>query len=187
MFLHQILPPSLMIYPDLAGVGPRNIQRYYNEKVESAESPKKSAGLFSTFTSFLLAAADEMEFEAEVELFDEPRLITCIRHCRVEELLIDTTFMEVETLKRFLGYIIGASIQVNESGSEFTSSSVFIIEVLIRILVHNRDRIDCLWGLVWPHFLDIFTRDDVNSSLLVVAMSGIMRLILRVIHMVDDI
>jgi hypothetical protein len=64
---------------------------------------------------------------------------------------------------------------------KFSISSAFLLELLIRLLIHNRDRIMLLWKPASEHIKSILMPSS-PSTLINCAATGIIRLMMRLVH-----
>lgn len=78
-------------------------------------------------------------------------------------------------------------LKVHESmGTQFAEdSAVFYLEMLFRIVVQNRDRILSFWSSVKQHLIDIISTSTTYSRLLERAVTGLLRLGVRLLHRED--
>ena len=71
-------------------------------------------------------------------------------------------------------------------GTQFAEdSAVFYLEMLFRIVVQNRDRILSFWSSVKQHLIDIISTSTTYSRLLERAVTGLLRLGVRLLHRED--
>ncbi|KAI8905997.1 hypothetical protein EDD86DRAFT_248931 [Gorgonomyces haynaldii] len=181
LFLLQLLPTSLLTIETPAGL--LTLPRLKTKQVEEPKKPQEQGIFFSTLSQFLsLAPADDDQYEYD-EQFDEKRVIKCIESCHIEALFADSRYMEEETLDKILHACISLSLKSDKT-ERFSMQSVFLLETIFRILIHNRDRIQTLWPLVQEH-LSLLFEGDVPFQLIERCVSGILRLMIRLIHSND--
>jgi hypothetical protein len=154
------------------------------------ESPtKKETSLLTSFAQFLSISSVEQDQVtiSQMKKF-ESMARAAIEHCKVEDLLNDTRFMEISTLSSLINGIISLSYNKVEESTDvnsvsFSESSVFLLEILFRILLRNRDRLKELWPLVVLHLETIISPCS-HPILIERASTNILRLLLRLTHKV---
>ncbi|KAJ3016867.1 GDP/GTP exchange factor for ARF [Thoreauomyces humboldtii] len=182
-----------------------------------ATSAKREAGLFSTLSNFLSLSSssgdDWADYEATPEEIESQRKARhCVASCKIEVLLSDTRFLEEATLKFLIDSLAQASFAQQERGpTEFESATkaepteekplseqpaqplkfdvaaVFLLELLVAINIHNRDRISVTWPRTLQHITTILQTSAAQNIVLIErAVVSLLQLILRVGHK-DDI
>jgi hypothetical protein len=99
--------------------------------------------------------------------------------CRVVKAFIEESFVPIA--KKSALKADGLQEIVEIGPRKFSAGSVFQMEMLIRILTHNRDRIGMLWRIVESHIELIFTVGNPNSLIDRTAV-GLMRIMSRLVH-----
>ncbi|KAI8903041.1 hypothetical protein EDD86DRAFT_250662 [Gorgonomyces haynaldii] len=162
LFLLQLLPTSLLTIETPAGL--LTLPRLKTKQVEEPKKPQEQGIFFSTLSQFLsLAPADDDQYEYD-EQFDEKRVIKCIESCHIEALFADSRYMEEETLDKILHACISLSLKSDKT--------------------ERFNRIQTLWPLVQEH-LSLLFEGDVPFQLIERCVSGILRLMIRLIHSND--
>ena len=188
LFLHQVLPASFMSCEHFFK-GKIMISRLEVNQVsaENAEDyPKREQGLFSSFAQFLSLSSSEYDDD-----FDNPQTrashimtIECVSHCEIEDILDETRFMEDSTVLRLLDYLIKASFnekKADEKSASFSLSSVFLLEIIFKIALRNRDRLQSIWPSIALHLKNVVAIDS-PATLLERASTNVLRLLLRLTH-----
>lgn len=157
------------------------LQPERNEK----KNDKQSSHFFSGWTQFLsLANNNADDYEYLEKQWNEPRLMSCISACGIQEFIMESGFITNEACVKLISAIVAGvySKQDPEENNEkieitFAKASLFRIELMTNILLVNRDRISVLWPLVSQVY--IHASKCVNELVQQVALSGTMRLLLR--------
>jgi hypothetical protein len=163
---------------------PRFLIRYRSSTINEPVSPKKErTGLLSSFAQFLSISSSEYDENNPEQMRKfEAAAKHCIKSCQVEDLLNDTRFMEIETLTNLVQTIISLSYHKNDDSvlptATFSESSVFLLELLFKILARNRDRLKSIWPLVSVHLETIISPSS-QPILIERASTNILRLLMR--------
>jgi hypothetical protein len=96
--------------------------------------------------------------------------------------------MKEESVLRMMEEMIAASFypeqkDVSDQLRFFSQASIFYIEMLFKIVLRNRDRLKSLWPLVHSH-LEIIVQHGVPAVLIERAVTNVLRLLLRLMHVV---
>ena len=68
----------------------------------------------------------------------------------------------------------------NNSDSKFDiDAAVFSLEILVKVVLQNRDRISCIWSTIRNHFYNIIINANDYSFLLERTVVGLMRISAR--------
>jgi hypothetical protein len=102
---------------------------------------------------------------------------------RIISVIVNESFISsVPEMKVSNNNLTGPGIIGAESQEiKFSISSAFLLELLIRLLIHNRDRIMLLWKPVSEHIKLIFMPSS-PSNLIGSAATGLIRLMMRLVH-----
>jgi Sec7-like guanine-nucleotide exchange factor len=95
MYIHQILPPSLLVSPDYIK-GNVTIPRIPTAKPEASASPKReNTGIFFSTLQQLLSissAGDDDVYDFDTTGWNEARMVQSIHGCHIDELLGNTRY-----------------------------------------------------------------------------------------------
>ncbi|KAJ3373469.1 GDP/GTP exchange factor for ARF [Kappamyces sp. JEL0680] len=201
LFLHQLLPSSLMLAEHFCKTKitlPRltlTTAESLNSMTES--SPRREQGLFSSFAQFLSLSSSEYDDDANdpQSAISHTMALEGVTHCYIEEFLEETRFMEDSTVLCFLESLIGASFVEKKtaqpdgesrsgSANAFSQASVFLLEMMFKIVLRNRDRLGFIWSPVASHLKAIISANT-PVILLERACTNVLRLLLRLTHVVS--
>jgi len=155
---------------------------------DEAKTPQKEGGgVFSSFYSMFTGGAEggaKSESDAALKLARE-----FVVELQPENIVTESKFLRLDSLHELVKTLIMASrsAEIHESlGTHYSEeSAVFYLEVLFRIVVQNRDRILSFWGQVRQHLVDIISSATEHTFLLERAVTGLLRLAIRLLHRED--
>jgi brefeldin A-resistance guanine nucleotide exchange factor 1 len=112
-----------------------------------------------------------------------------VDECHIEQLIHDTKFLRVDSLLE----LIKALIFLSQSSEQYTHSdndlikydqdaAVFSLEILIKVVLQNRDRISCIWLHVRNHFYNIICHSSEYSFFLERTIVGLLRISARLLR-----
>uniref|UniRef100_A0A2M4A2P8 Putative pattern-formation protein/guanine nucleotide exchange factor n=1 Tax=Anopheles triannulatus TaxID=58253 RepID=A0A2M4A2P8_9DIPT len=160
LFRLKLLPKALMEVEDFCEP---------NGKVallrEQNPLPKTEAGLFSSLYSYLANDGQRQPTYEEQEVIKVSR--KCIRDCQIEQIVNESKFLQFESLEELVGCLLTMIVPPEVHKSVAASSSVaggaggnqqqvaygectvvFLMELLVKVLIQNRDRLLPLWPKV---------------------------------------
>ncbi|TPX32616.1 hypothetical protein SmJEL517_g04294 [Synchytrium microbalum] len=138
--------------------------------------------------------------------------LECIRSCRVEDLFADSRYLEDEALVSLVTTLIEASKSEkisslrksrsapSEPGSppgvsssltpavvKYHAASIFFLELLIKILIQNRDRLSVVWPVTLSYFTSVLEAapQGLDPVMLERSVVGLLRLACRLVHKED--
>ncbi|KAI8799312.1 hypothetical protein BJ742DRAFT_884663 [Cladochytrium replicatum] len=219
LFLHSLLPITMLQAEDFVKQIisiPRvpSERQSLKPKQQQPVQPRKDAGLLSTISQFLSLGggpfAPDVDEEDDIpptaeELDCERHTLDCVRACRVEDVFVDSRFLQESSLIELLQTISDAAIQNVEAGKhgaatapvagsaqpvegqqtqmKYNAASAFLLEIMVNIAVQNRDRIQVVWPQIRQFISGIFSNAQTTHHLLVDrAIVGLIRLISRIAH-----
>lgn len=108
---------------------------------------KPESGLFSSLYSYLSSDGQRQPTYEEQEIIKVSK--RCIKECQIDQIIAESKFLQCESLQRLLKCFVaalkppGAHKSVGISYAE--DIVVFLMEVMVKILIQNRDRLLGLW------------------------------------------
>ncbi|KAJ3392024.1 GDP/GTP exchange factor for ARF [Entophlyctis sp. JEL0112] len=128
LFLHSLLPKSILNSDNFIR---RNVPIPRLKSAEVSSPPKKESsqgsGLFFSLTQLLsLGSTDEEEQPPTAEELEAEKLATaCIASCRIEELFLDTRFLEEASLKHFASVLVEACETMPKLAKQSSQTAIF--------------------------------------------------------------
>ncbi|KAM7533171.1 hypothetical protein Aperf_G00000124357 [Anoplocephala perfoliata] len=115
-----------------------------------------------------------------------------VEECRIGELFEESKFLMSESLQELIKALLyglsngGTSVDTFDSASAENiggeRSQVFCLELLLQVLLYNRDRIDQLWNMVCGCFVEILRSGKEPTFLIECIVAGMLRLALRLLR-----
>ncbi|XP_034102559.1 Golgi-specific brefeldin A-resistance guanine nucleotide exchange factor 1 isoform X1 [Drosophila albomicans] len=111
---------------------------------------KQEQSLFSSLYSFISSEGQREPTYEEQDFIKHGR--KCIKECQLDQMLQESKFVQLESLQELLKCVltlIKAPEAPKSSGQAYAEDiTVFWMEFLVKIVVHNRDRMIPLWPAV---------------------------------------
>ncbi|XP_077999496.1 Golgi-specific brefeldin A-resistance guanine nucleotide exchange factor 1-like [Glandiceps talaboti] len=110
----------------------------------------------------------------------------CIKECHPEQLVTESKFLRLDSLQELIKALTFAS-----SGPETAVSlgiqydeeaAVFYLELLIRVILQNRDRVSSIWQGIRDHLYNLIVNVTEYSMLVDRAVVGVLRLAIRLLR-----
>ncbi|GFR62155.1 Golgi-specific brefeldin A-resistance guanine nucleotide exchange factor 1 [Elysia marginata] len=184
LFRAKLLPKSMVEVEDFADImGKISIIREDPSAFQRSES-----GVLSSFVSyFSLSESSSTKGPSLEEQEASKAAATCVKDCQLDQLLVDSKFLREDSLQE----LIKALVSIRQ-GSEDDQGSlighydedacVFFLELLVRVVLQNRDRIAPVWQAVRDHFYNIIVNSNTHSFLVERAVVGLLRISIRLLR-----
>ncbi|CAH1405648.1 unnamed protein product [Nezara viridula] len=153
-------------------------------------SPKTETGILSSLYSYIaLGAETNTQKGPSVEDQEAIKVAqNCIRECHLEQLITESKFLRIDSLQHFVKALVTASygpeghVSLGTSYSEDTA--VFFLELLLKVVIQNRDRISSIWCSVKEHIYTLLMGAAACDHHFLVERSvvGLLRLAIRLMH-----
>ncbi|KAM6916618.1 Golgi-specific brefeldin A-resistance guanine nucleotide exchange factor 1 [Xenentodon cancila] len=108
--------------------------------------------------------------------------ILCIKQCDPEKLITESKFLQLESLQELMKALI--SVTPDEETYDEEDAS-FCLEMLLRIVLENRDRVSCVWQTVRDHLCHLCVHATESCFLVERAVVGLLRLAIRLLRRED--
>ncbi|XP_033250509.1 Golgi-specific brefeldin A-resistance guanine nucleotide exchange factor 1-like isoform X1 [Drosophila miranda] len=141
LFRLKLLPKSLIEVEDFCEAN--------GKAMLILEKPreKQESGLFSSLYSFISSEGQREPTYEEQDFIKHGR--KCIKECQLDQMLQESKFVQLESLQELLKCVLGLlkPPQGHKSiGLPYAEDqTVFWMEFLVKIVIHNRDRMIPLW------------------------------------------
>lgn len=141
LFRAKLLPRTLMEVEDFCEAS--------GKVALQLEKPlqKQESGIFSTFYSYLSSEGQRQPTYEEQEHIKLAK--RCVRECQIDQIVAESKFLQFESLQELLACFCAAIRPPTEHkslGLPFAEEvTVFQMELMVKILVQNRDRVLPLW------------------------------------------
>ncbi|MED6291631.1 G-box binding factor, partial [Characodon lateralis] len=105
--------------------------------------------------------------------------ILCIKQCDPEKLITESKFLQLESLQDLMKALISVSPDEETYDEE---DAAFCLEMLLRIVLENRDRVSCVWQTVRDHLYHLCVHATESCFLVERAVVGLLRLAIRLLR-----
>ncbi|CAM4905012.1 unnamed protein product [Rotaria socialis] len=157
-------------------------------KEQVAEAPKTDTGLFSSL-AFLLGGGGSNEStlsSGKQPTIEEQEAIkvasACIEECHLEQLLQETKFLIIDSLNEFLKALIYGCQMFPDSQKLDQDAAVFCLELLVKVVLQNRDRVTIFWPTVRHQFYSILVNANIKTFFIERACIGLLRITARLLR-----
>uniref|UniRef100_A0A146LBA7 Golgi-specific brefeldin A-resistance guanine nucleotide exchange factor 1 n=1 Tax=Lygus hesperus TaxID=30085 RepID=A0A146LBA7_LYGHE len=156
-----------------------------NQKIET--------GIFSSLYSYMIMGSEQNTQKGPSAEDDEAIRLArkCIEDCHLEQLITESKFLRLDSLQHFAKALVTASygpeghVSLGSSYSEDTA--VFFLELLLKVVIENRDRISTMWSSIREHIYTLLMGAAACDHHFLVERSvvGLLRLAIRLMHRED--
>ncbi|XP_030628429.1 Golgi-specific brefeldin A-resistance guanine nucleotide exchange factor 1 isoform X2 [Chanos chanos] len=108
--------------------------------------------------------------------------LLCIKQCDPEKLITESKFLQLESLQELLKALISVTPDEETYDEE---DAAFCLEMLLRIVLENRDRVSCVWQTVREHLYHLCVLANESCFLVERAVVGLLRLAIRLLRRED--
>ncbi|XP_041424775.1 Golgi-specific brefeldin A-resistance guanine nucleotide exchange factor 1 isoform X3 [Xenopus laevis] len=105
--------------------------------------------------------------------------LECIKSCDPEKLITESKFLQLESLQELMKALISVTPDEETYDEE---DAAFCLEMLIRIVLENRDRVGCVWQAVRDHLYHLCVHALEFCFLVERAVVGLLRLAIRLLR-----
>ncbi|XP_030381756.1 Golgi-specific brefeldin A-resistance guanine nucleotide exchange factor 1 isoform X2 [Scaptodrosophila lebanonensis] len=151
LFRLKLLPKSLIEVEDFCEVNGKALL------ILEKPREKQESGLFSSLYSYLSSEGQREPTYEEQDFIKHGR--KCINECNLDQMLDESKFIQLESLEELLKCLLSLLRTPNAHKSIGVPYSedvtVFWMEFLVKIVVHNRDRMILLWPAVRDHLYQL--------------------------------
>uniref|UniRef100_A0A182PGX0 SEC7 domain-containing protein n=1 Tax=Anopheles epiroticus TaxID=199890 RepID=A0A182PGX0_9DIPT len=160
LFKLKLLPKALMEAEDFCEAsGKVTLLR------EPNPLPKTEAGLFSSLYSYLANDGQRQPSYEEQEVIKLSR--KCIRECQIEQIVNESKFLQVESLEELIGCLLAMIVPPEAHKSTAPTygecTVVFLLELLVKVLIQNRDRLLPVWARVQDKLYTLLVGASTNE------------------------
>ena len=149
---------------------------------------RNDSGLFSSL-AFLLGgggSTDTSMYSGKQITLEEQEAIriatSSIEECHLEQLLQETKFLILDSLNELLKALINGCPTVPESQKVDQDAAVFCLELLVKVVLQNRDRVTLFWPTVRHQFYAILVNANEKSFFVERTCIGLLRIAARLLR-----
>uniref|UniRef100_T1IU23 SEC7 domain-containing protein n=1 Tax=Strigamia maritima TaxID=126957 RepID=T1IU23_STRMM len=160
---------------------------------EEIPSQRVDSGLFSSFYSYitLMSESQSQRGPTAEDIEAQDRARNCIHDCQPEHLVTESKFLQMDSLQELVKAVIFAShapdTHISLSSSYDEDAAVFFLELLIKIVLQNRDRVTVVWSSIRDHIYSLVMGASASEHTFLMerAVVGILRLAIRLLRRED--
>ncbi|XP_054719595.1 Golgi-specific brefeldin A-resistance guanine nucleotide exchange factor 1-like [Uloborus diversus] len=185
LYKASLLPKELTEAEDF--VNPKGVVSLIRETIPTI--PRVESGLFSSFYSYITLNSESPQKQPTQEDEAAKQISSkCINECHCEQLFTESKFLRVDSLQELVKTLIfvchAPESPVSIGSSYEEDSTVFLLELLIKIVLLNRDRVMSIWTIIRDHLLNLVMASAASDHnfLLERSVVGILRIAIRLIR-----
>ncbi|CAH0564253.1 unnamed protein product [Brassicogethes aeneus] len=184
LYCNNLLPKTYVEAEDF--IEPSGKINLTFEEVESLQ--KQDTGLLSSLYSYMVSAENLSKIPSPEEQQCIDLAKECIKDCNLEQLVTDSKFLHEEALLELVGALMeqsrGPDVQKSLYNNYNENVTVFFLELLVKIVIQNRDRVVSIWRTVHDHLYTIVMNASVfdYQYLLERAVIGLLRVAIRLMR-----
>ncbi|XP_043993051.1 Golgi-specific brefeldin A-resistance guanine nucleotide exchange factor 1 isoform X2 [Gambusia affinis] len=176
LFRAQLLPKAMVEMEDFVEPnGKISLQR------EEMPSNRGESAVLSFINWLTPSGAEQSGLRGPTTENQEAKqaAILCIKQCDPEKLITESKFLQLESLQELMKALISVSPDEETYDEEDAS---FCLEMLLRIVLENRDRVSCVWQTVRDHLYHLCVHAAESCFLVERAVVGLLRLAIRLLR-----
>lgn len=105
--------------------------------------------------------------------------LDCIKQCDPEKMITESKFLQLESLQELMKALVSVTPDEETYDEE---DAAFCLEMLLRIVLENRDRVGCVWQTVRDHLYHLCVQAQDFCFLVERAVVGLLRLAIRLLR-----
>ncbi|XP_076598745.1 Golgi-specific brefeldin A-resistance guanine nucleotide exchange factor 1 isoform X3 [Chaetodon auriga] len=179
LFRAELLPKAMVEVEDFVEPnGKISLQR------EETPSNRGESAVLSFVNWLTLSGAEQSGLRGPSTENQEAKqaAILCINQCDPEKLITESKFLQLESLQELMKALISVTPDEETYDEE---DAAFCLEMLLRIVLENRDRVSCVWQTVRDHLYHLCVHANESCFLVERAVVGLLRLAIRLLRRED--
>uniref|UniRef100_A0A671UFB9 Golgi-specific brefeldin A-resistance guanine nucleotide exchange factor 1 n=1 Tax=Sparus aurata TaxID=8175 RepID=A0A671UFB9_SPAAU len=179
LFRAELLPKAMVEVEDFVEPnGKISLQR------EETPSNRGESAVLSFVNWLTLSGAEQSGLRGPSTENQEAKqaAVLCIKHCDPEKLITESKFLQLESLQELMKALISVTPDEETYDEE---DAAFCLEMLLRIVLENRDRVSCVWQTVRDHLYHLCVHTNESCFLVERAVVGLLRLAIRLLRRED--
>ncbi|XP_063968958.1 Golgi-specific brefeldin A-resistance guanine nucleotide exchange factor 1-like [Lytechinus pictus] len=181
LFRAKLLPSEMVEVMDF--VDPSGRVSLIREEMPTVKSDMSLLGSFYSYFS-TDSSVPKGPTPEDQEAIQEAS--NCVEDCHPEHLITESKFLRLESLQELVKALVNASQgpeAVDALGLVFDEeAAIFNLELLLRVILENRDRVSAFWTTVRDHFYTLVVTVPTPSYLVERAIVGLLRLAIRLLR-----
>ncbi|KAJ8014165.1 hypothetical protein DPEC_G00037410 [Dallia pectoralis] len=179
LFRAELLPKAMVEVEDFVEPnGKISLQR------EETPSNRGESAVLSFVNWLTLSGAEQSGQRGPTTENQEAKqaAMLCIKQCDPEKLITESKFLQLESLQELMKALISVTPDEETYDEE---DAAFCLEMLLRIVMENRDRVSCVWQTVRDHLCHLCVQAVESCFLVERAVVGLIRLAIRLLRRED--
>ncbi|XP_057671770.1 Golgi-specific brefeldin A-resistance guanine nucleotide exchange factor 1 [Diorhabda carinulata] len=155
---------------------------------EAPSATKQDTGLLSSIYSYMVSAENLSKIPTPEEQNYIDAAKECIKDCNLEQMITDSKFLHEEALFELVQTLIdlsrGPDVHESVAYDYNDNVTVFFLELLIKVVIQNRDRVMTVWQKVRDHIYTLVMNASVFDFqfLLERSVIGLLRIAIRLMR-----
>ncbi|CAB1343546.1 unnamed protein product [Coregonus sp. 'balchen'] len=179
LFRAELLPKAMVEVEDFVEPnGKISLQR------EETPSNRGESAVLSFVNWLTLSGAEQSGLRGPSTENQEAKqaAMLCIKQCDPEKLITESKFLQLESLQELMKALISVTPDEETYDEE---DAAFCLEMLLRIVMENRDRVSSVWQTVRDHLCHLCVQATESCFLVERAVVGLIRLAIRLLRRED--
>ncbi|XP_006988288.1 Golgi-specific brefeldin A-resistance guanine nucleotide exchange factor 1 isoform X21 [Peromyscus maniculatus bairdii] len=176
LFRAQLLPKPMVEVEDFVDPnGKISLQR------EEMPSNRGESSVLSFVSWLTLSGPEQSSVRGPSTENQEAKRVAldCIKQCDPEKMITESKFLQLESLQELMKALVSVTPDEETYDEE---DAAFCLEVLLRIVLENRDRVGCVWQTVRDHLYHLCVQAQDFCFLVERAVVGLLRLAIRLLR-----
>ncbi|KAG3264193.1 Golgi-specific brefeldin A-resistance guanine nucleotide exchange factor 1 isoform X9 [Ictidomys tridecemlineatus] len=176
LFRAQLLPKAMVEVEDFVDPnGKISLQR------EETPSNRGESTVLSFVSWLTLSGPEQSSMRGPSTENQEAKRVAldCIKQCDPEKMITESKFLQLESLQELMKALVSVTPDEETYDEE---DAAFCLEMLLRIVLENRDRVGCVWQTVRDHLYHLCVQAQDFCFLVERAVVGLLRLAIRLLR-----
>ncbi|ERE78835.1 golgi-specific brefeldin A-resistance guanine nucleotide exchange factor 1, partial [Cricetulus griseus] len=176
LFRAQLLPQAMVEVEDFVDPnGKISLQR------EEMPSNRGESSVLSFVSWLTLSGPEQSSVRGPSTENQEAKRVAldCIKQCDPEKMITESKFLQLESLQELMKALVSVTADEETYDEE---DAAFCLEMLLRIVLENRDRVGCVWQTVRDHLYHLCVQAQDFCFLVERAVVGLLRLAIRLLR-----
>ncbi|KAL2769368.1 Golgi-specific brefeldin A-resistance guanine nucleotide exchange factor 1 isoform 14 [Daubentonia madagascariensis] len=176
LFRAQLLPKAMVEVEDFVDPnGKISLQR------EETPSNRGESTVLSFVSWLTLSGPEQSSVRGPSTENQEAKRVAldCIKQCDPEKMITESKFLQLESLQELMKALVSVTPDEETYDEE---DAAFCLEMLLRIVLENRDRVGCVWQTVRDHLYHLCVQAQDFCLLVERAVVGLLRLAIRLLR-----
>ncbi|XP_064125457.1 Golgi-specific brefeldin A-resistance guanine nucleotide exchange factor 1 isoform X9 [Loxodonta africana] len=176
LFRAQLLPKAMVEVEDFVDPnGKISLQR------EETPSNRGESTVLSFVSWLTLSGPEQSSMRGPSTENQEAKRVAldCIKQCDPEKMITESKFLQLESLQELMKALVSVTPDEETYDEE---DAAFCLEMLLRIVLENRDRVGCVWQTVRDHLYHLCVQAQDFCFLVERAVVGQLRLAIRLLR-----